>query len=30
MKESGVVVLPSWSALTEVIDGGTNIKVEEK
>ncbi len=30
MKESGVVVLPSWSELIEVVDGGTDIKVEEK
>lgn len=30
MKESGVVVLPSWSELIEVVDDGTDIKVEEK
>lgn len=30
MKENGVVVLPSWSSLTEVVDSGADIKVEEK
>ena len=30
MKESGVVVLPRWCELVEVVDDGTDIMVKEK
>ena len=30
MKESGVIVLPTWCELVEVVDSGTDVTIKEK